>query len=79
VLTVAAVFAVGQVIEGNFVAPKLVGDKVGLHPVWLIFGMLAGGALFGLLGVILAVPVTAVLGVLIRFLTAQYLKSAYYK
>lgn len=79
VLTVAAVFAVGQVIEGNFVAPKLVGDKVGLHPVWLIFGMLAGGALFGLLGVILAVPVTAVFGVLIRFLTAQYLKSAYYK
>lgn len=79
VLIVAAVFAVGQIIEGNFVAPKLVGDKVGLHPVWLIFGMLAGGALFGLLGVILAVPVTAVLGVLIRFLTAQYLKSAYYK
>lgn len=79
VLTVAAVFAVGQVIEGNFVAPKLVGDKVGLHPVWLIFGMLAGGALFGLLGVILAVPVTAVLGVLIRFLTALYLTSSYYK
>ncbi len=79
VLTVAAVFAIGQVAEGNFVAPKLVGDKVGLHPVWLIFGMLAGGVLFGLLGVILAVPVTAVLGVLIRFLTMQYLKSAYYK
>ena len=79
VLTVACIFAIGQVIEGNFVAPKLVGDKVGLHPVWLIFGMLAGGRLFGLLGVILAVPATAVIGVLIRFLMGLYLDSRFYK
>lgn len=79
VLTIAAIFAVGQLIEGNFVAPKLVGDKVGLHPVWIIFGMLSGGALFGLLGVIIAVPVTAVAGVLIRFMLGQYRNSAYYK
>lgn len=79
VLVVAAVFAVGQVVEGNFVAPKLVGDKVGLHPVWLIFGMLAGGALFGFLGVVVAVPITAVLGVVTRFLMIHYLESNYYK
>ena len=79
VLTVAAIFIAGQVLEGNFVAPKLVGDKVGLHPVWIIFGMLAGGTLFGFLGVVIAVPVTAILGVLIKFLTAEYLKSRYYK
>lgn len=79
VALVAAIFAVGQIIEGNFVAPTLVGDKVGLHPVWLIFGMLAGGKLFGFLGVLLAVPVTAVLGVLVRFLVGVYLESRYYK
>ena len=79
VLTVGAIFLAGQMIESNFVAPKLVGDKVGLHPVWIIFGMLAGGSLFGLLGVVIAVPLTAILGVLIKFLTAEYLKSDYYK
>lgn len=79
VLMVAAVFAAGQIIEGNFVTPKLVGDKVHLHPVWLIFGMLAGGALFGFLGVLLAVPVTAVIGVLVRFFVGEYQKSRYYK
>lgn len=79
VLIVAGVFAFGQIIEGNFVAPKLVGDKVHLHPVWLIFGMLAGGALFGFLGVLLAVPVTAVIGVLARFFVGEYQKSRYYK
>lgn len=79
VLTVGVIFLAGQMIESNFIAPKLVGDKVGLHPVWIIFGMLAGGSLFGFLGVIIAVPATAIFGVLIRFLTAEYLKSDYYK
>ncbi len=78
VLQVLAVFVIGQVIEGNFVTPKLVGEKVGLHPVWVIFGLLAGAALFGFAGVLIAVPVTAVIGVLIRFTIANYLKSDYY-
>jgi predicted PurR-regulated permease PerM len=73
------VFLGGQVLEGYFLTPKLVGEKVGLHPVWIIFGMLAGGALFGFVGVLLAVPVTAVIGVLIRFATERYLQSSYYK
>jgi len=78
VLQVLAVFVIGQVIEGNFVTPKLVGEKVGLHPVWVIFGLLAGAALFGFVGVLIAVPVTAVLGVLIRFTIAHYMQSEYY-
>lgn len=79
VLMVLAVFAVGQFLEGNFIAPKLIGDKVGLHPVWIIFGMLVGASLLGLLGVLLAIPITATLGVLIRFGLEQYKQSDMYK
>jgi predicted PurR-regulated permease PerM len=75
---VAAVFAAGQVLEGNFITPKLVGDRVGLHPVWIIFGMLAGAALFGFVGILLAVPLTAIIGVLIKFILQEYLKSPIY-
>ena len=72
---VAAVFVAGQMLEGNFLTPNLVGDAVGLHPVWVIFGLLAGGALFGFVGVLLAVPAAAVVGVVTRFALAQYLAS----
>lgn len=75
VAIIAAIFMVGQVIEGNFLTPNLVGDAVGLHPVWVIFALLAGGALFGFLGVLLAVPVAAVIGVLTRFALEHYLAS----
>lgn len=74
----AGLFAVGQFIEGNFLTPKLVGERVGLHPVWVIFALLAGGSLFGFLGVMLAVPVAAAIGVLTRFALAQYLASPLY-
>lgn len=76
---VLAVFVVGQVIEGNFIVPKLVGDRIGLGPVWIIFGLLAGGALFGFVGVLLALPVTAVIGVLVKFAVNNYLHSPLYK
>jgi predicted PurR-regulated permease PerM len=69
---VALVFGLGQFIEGNLISPRLVGSRIHLHPVWLIFAVLAGTALFGLLGTLLAVPVAAVLGVLIRFGLGQY-------
>jgi predicted PurR-regulated permease PerM len=72
VAMVAAVFIVGQFIEGNFISPRLVGEKVGLHPVWMIFALMAGGALFGFLGILLAVPAAAVIGVLVRFWTGRY-------
>jgi len=75
---VAAIFAVGQVIEGNFVTPKLVGDRVNLHAVWIIFALLAGGALFGFVGVLLAIPGAAVIGVLVRFAIEQYRQSPMY-
>lgn len=76
---VASIFVLGQMMEGYFLTPKLVGGKVGLHPAWIIFGMLAGGALFGFVGILLAVPVTAVIGVLVRFAVEQYMESDYYK
>jgi predicted PurR-regulated permease PerM len=75
---VAAIFFAGQAIEGNFLTPRLVGDRVGLHPVWVIFALLAGGTLFGFVGVLLAVPVAATLGVLARFLLQRYLESDVY-
>lgn len=75
VAIVAAIFAAGQFIEGNFLTPNLVGDAVGLHPVWVIFALLAGGTLFGFLGVLLAVPAAAVIGVLVRFALSRYLAS----
>jgi predicted PurR-regulated permease PerM len=78
VALVAGVFALGQFLEGNFVTPRLVGSRVGLHPVWMIFALLAGGALFGLTGVLLSVPAAAAVGVLCRFGVQQYLSSRVY-
>jgi predicted PurR-regulated permease PerM len=78
VIAVAAVFGIGQVAEGNVLTPKLVGDRVGLHPVWVIFALLAGGTLFGFLGLLLAVPVAAGIGVLVRFALSRYLASPVY-
>ena len=78
ILAVIAVFGVGQFLEGNFLTPKLVGENIGLHPVWVMFALLAGGVLLGLLGMIIAVPVAACIGVLLRFMVNQYKKSAIY-
>ncbi|MAZ40068.1 MAG: AI-2E family transporter [Legionellales bacterium] len=78
VFGVALVFIVAQSIEGSFLTPLLVGDKVGVHPVIIIFAILAGGKLFGFVGVLLAIPVTAILMVLLRYFKSQYLKSSLY-
>ena len=75
ILMVAGIFFTGQTLESYVLTPRLVGDRVGLHPVWIIFALLAGGALFGFTGVLLAVPVAAVIGVLIRFGIGRYLES----
>ncbi len=75
---VAGVFALGQVTEGNFLTPKLVGHSVGLHPVWLLLALSVFGALFGFVGMLVAVPVAAALGVLARFGTSVYLDSRLY-
>ena len=73
------VFGIGQFLEGYILTPKLVGDKIGLHPVWVIFALMAFGSLFGFLGVLLAVPVSAVLGVVIRTALDFYKNSVYFK
>jgi len=75
---VAGIFALGQVTEGNFLTPKLVGSSVGLHPVWLLLALSVFGALFGFVGMLVAVPVAAALGVLARFATSVYLSSRLY-
>jgi predicted PurR-regulated permease PerM len=75
---VLAVFVGGQLLEGSIVTPKLVGDRVGLHPVWMILAILAGASLFGFAGVILAVPAAAAIGVLLRFALKRYLASSLY-
>jgi predicted PurR-regulated permease PerM len=76
IVAVLGVFAVGQFVEGNILQPKLLGNAVGLHPVWLMFALLAFGSLFGFVGVLLAVPVAAAIGVLVRFALGQYMGSA---
>jgi predicted PurR-regulated permease PerM len=78
ILTVLGIFLVGQFLEGNLLAPKLVGKSVGLHPVWLIFALLAFGYLFGFVGLLVAVPLAATIGVLARFALRRYLESALY-
>ncbi len=78
ILSVVAVFAVGQFLEGNFLTPKLVGDSVGLHPVWVMFALLAGGVLLGFLGLLIAVPMAAIIGVLVRHAIENYKHSSLY-
>ena len=76
---VAGIFFLGQVIEGNYLTPKLVGQSVGLHPVWLLLALSVFGALFGFLGMLIAVPVAATLGVVVRFGLDQYKTGRLYK
>jgi len=78
ILIIAAIFGLGQFIEGNLLSPKLVGRSIGLHPVWLMFALLAFGYLFGFAGILLAVPLAAAIGVLSRFFLKQYLSSNLY-
>ena len=75
---VIAIFVIGQVVEGNYLQPKIVGGHVGLHPVWLLLALSVFGALFGFAGMVMAVPLAAALGVIVRFLTGRYRESALY-
>ena len=76
---VAAIFALGQFLEGNVITPRLVGNSVGLHPVWLLFALSAFGSVFGFVGMLVAVPVAASIGVLVRFFAGQYTGSLLYR
>ena len=72
---VCGVFALGQLVEGNVLTPKIVGDKVRLHPVWMLFALIAAGYLFGFTGLLIAVPMAAAIGVLVRFAVRKYYGS----
>ena len=75
---VALIFAGGAGVEGTFITPRLMGNRIAVHPAWLIFGMLAGGSLLGFLGVLISVPMTAIVAVLLRFAIENYEQSSYY-
>lgn len=72
---IAVIFLAGQMIEGNFLTPKLIGSRIGLHPVWVIFGLFVFGNLFGFTGILVAVPLTAIFGVIIRYFALKYKKK----
>lgn len=78
IIVVLVIFFVGQFLEGYVLAPKLVGESVGLHPVWLMFALFAFGYLLGFVGLLVAVPLAAVVGVLARFALRRYLESSFY-
>ncbi|MCF6370564.1 AI-2E family transporter [Rhizobium halophilum] len=78
IVATAVVFFAGQFIEGNILQPKLMGSRIGLHPVWLMFALFAFGAMFGFVGLLIAVPAAAMVGVLVRFVLSRYLESDLY-
>lgn len=78
IIGVALVFATGQVLQDFVLTPKLIGDRVGLHPAWVLFALMAGGTLLGFTGVLLAVPAAAILGVIVRFGIERYRASTIY-
>jgi predicted PurR-regulated permease PerM len=79
ILGVVAVFLAGQAFDAGFLSPNIVGSKIGLHPVWLIFALFVFAYLFGLVGMLLAVPVAAAIAVLVRFGLDVYLRSSVYR
>lgn len=78
IVMVGVVFGVGNLIEGQLLSPNLIGGRIGLHPVWIIFALLAGGSLLGFIGMLLALPTAAIIGVLVRYSVDQYLQSSLY-
>jgi predicted PurR-regulated permease PerM len=79
VVGAAAIFFVGQVVSDYVVTPRIVGDRIGVHPLWLLFGVFAGAALFGFVGMLVAIPACAVIGVAARFAIGRYKASPYYR
>ncbi len=79
IVLVSLIFVLGQILDGNFLTPKIVGKSVGLHPVWILFSLSAFGFLFGLVGLMVAVPMAAIIGVFLRFGIKQYLEGTLYR
>ncbi len=79
IVLVSLIFVLGQILDGNFLTPKIVGKSVGLHPVWILFSLSAFGFLFGFVGLMVAVPMAAIIGVFLRFGIKQYLEGTLYR
>lgn len=75
---IAGIFLIGQLLEGNVITPKLLGESVGMHPLWILFSIMAGASLFGIVGMMISVPVAATIGVLVGFAVERYKDSSYY-
>jgi predicted PurR-regulated permease PerM len=75
---IGGIFFMGQFVEGNILTPRVMGKSVGMHSLWVLFALMAGGALFGIVGMLMAVPVTAVVGVLMGYTIRRYKQSAFY-
>ena len=75
IIYILIIFGLGQILEGSIITPKFVGDKVGLHPTWMIFSLMVGGSLFGFLGILIAVPVAATIAVTVRFVLTNWQKN----
>ena len=78
-MKVLVVFVIVQGVEGNFLSPRVVGKKVGLHPAWVIFALVISANLWGFLGMLIAIPVAAVVNIVIRLITTRYFDSVYYR
>ena len=79
IVATAALFVVGQLLEGYVLQPYFIGNNVGLHPVWLMFALFAFGLLFGFVGLLVAIPAAAAIGVLVRYALTLYLASPIYR
>ena len=75
---ISCVFLIGQIFEGKVLIPNLIGGKIGLHPLWVIFSLFAGGAISGFAGILIAVPLAGVVGVLVRYTLQNYKKTTFY-
>ncbi|MTH63563.1 AI-2E family transporter [Paracoccus shanxieyensis] len=78
IAAVISIFAIGQMVEGNYLQPKIVGGSIGLHPVWLMLALTVFGTIFGFVGLLVAVPIAAALGVIVRYMVGRYKESAIY-
>jgi predicted PurR-regulated permease PerM len=79
VAKVIVVFVIVQGIEGNFLSPKIVGQRVGLHPGWVMFALVMFAHFWGFIGMVIAIPVAAVINILVRIVTTRYFNSNYYQ
>ncbi len=77
-VAVAIIYGVGQVVESFFLTPRLVGERIGLHPLAVIFALMAFGQLFGFVGILLALPASAIVSVAVRHMRTQYISSSFY-